>query len=168
MTDRSRGLNLRIISLNGHGRTLGAAVADCLKATDPDLLCLQDVVHTPDARKEWPEYRDGAQTLAQYANVLTEVAAGSPNQVATICPAAQVDVWEGSATTPSWWGLATFTRRSLPQSDHGFTHTRTSHSAKSGRFAQDMLVKPQAQVTRFGVVQSPEVSDHCPLLPEIG
>ncbi|TCU19121.1 endonuclease/exonuclease/phosphatase family protein [Rhizobium sullae] len=50
----------------------------------------------------------------------------------------------------------------------GFTDTRTSHYAKDGRFADYMLVTPDVAVARFDVVAEPEVSDHRPLLLEIG
>jgi endonuclease/exonuclease/phosphatase family metal-dependent hydrolase len=50
----------------------------------------------------------------------------------------------------------------------GFTDTRTSHYAKEGRFADYMLVTPDVRVARFDVVAEPEVSDHRPLLLEIG
>jgi len=50
----------------------------------------------------------------------------------------------------------------------GFAGTRTSLYPKDGRFADYMLVSADVNVTRFEVVRQPEVSDHCPLLLEIG
>ncbi|APO73845.1 endonuclease/exonuclease/phosphatase family protein [Rhizobium etli 8C-3] len=50
----------------------------------------------------------------------------------------------------------------------GFTDTRTTHYAKDGRFADYMLVTPEVGVVSFDVVREPEVSDHRPLLLEIG
>lgn len=50
----------------------------------------------------------------------------------------------------------------------GFTDTRTSHYAKPGRYADYMLVTPDVPVAAFDVVATPEVSDHRPLLLEIG
>ncbi|WP_455874868.1 endonuclease/exonuclease/phosphatase family protein [Rhizobium yanglingense] len=50
----------------------------------------------------------------------------------------------------------------------GFTDTRTSHYAKDGRFADYMLVTPEVGVVSFDVVGEPEVSDHRPLLLDIG
>lgn len=50
----------------------------------------------------------------------------------------------------------------------GFTDTRTSLYTKEERHADYMLVTPQVAVTAFDVVAEPEVSDHRPLLAEIG
>ncbi|MGV8937094.1 MAG: endonuclease/exonuclease/phosphatase family protein [Allorhizobium sp.] len=50
----------------------------------------------------------------------------------------------------------------------GFTDSRTSLYAKPGRYADYMLVTSQVDVQRFDVVAYPEVSDHRPLLLEIG
>jgi len=50
----------------------------------------------------------------------------------------------------------------------GFTDTRTSFYGKENRFADYLLVTPNVEVRRFEVVASPEVSDHRPLLLEIG
>lgn len=46
----------------------------------------------------------------------------------------------------------------------GFTDTRTSHYAKSGRYADYLLVNAHVEWTAFDVVAQPEVSDHRPLL----
>ena len=50
----------------------------------------------------------------------------------------------------------------------GFTDTRTSFYTKDNRFADYLLVTPNVAVRRFEVVASPEVSDHRPLLLDIG
>jgi len=50
----------------------------------------------------------------------------------------------------------------------GFTDTRTSFYAKDNRFADYLLVTPNVDVRRFDVISSPEVSDHRPLLLDIG
>lgn len=50
----------------------------------------------------------------------------------------------------------------------GFTDTRTSFYGKENRFADYLLVTPNVEVRRFEVVASPEVSDHRPLLLDIG
>ena len=46
----------------------------------------------------------------------------------------------------------------------GFTDTRTSLYKKPGRYADYMLVNAAVQVADFNVVETPEVSDHRPLL----
>lgn len=50
----------------------------------------------------------------------------------------------------------------------GYTDTRTSFYEKAGRFADYMLVNDAVVVRAFDVVVAPEVSDHRPLLIDIG
>jgi endonuclease/exonuclease/phosphatase family metal-dependent hydrolase len=50
----------------------------------------------------------------------------------------------------------------------GFHDTRTSHYAKPVRFADYLLVSDEVAVLSFDVVESPEVSDHRPLLLTTG
>jgi endonuclease/exonuclease/phosphatase family metal-dependent hydrolase len=50
----------------------------------------------------------------------------------------------------------------------GFEGTRTSLYPKEGKFADYMLVSADVEVTRFEVVRTPEVSDHCALMLDIG
>ncbi|OJF89933.1 endonuclease/exonuclease/phosphatase family protein [Pararhizobium antarcticum] len=52
--------------------------------------------------------------------------------------------------------------------ERGFTDTRTSHYKKDGRYADYMLVTPEVAVKAFDVVSEPEVSDHRPLVLDIG
>jgi endonuclease/exonuclease/phosphatase family metal-dependent hydrolase len=50
----------------------------------------------------------------------------------------------------------------------GFSDTRTSFYRKDNRHADYLLVTPNVDVRRFEVVESPEVSDHRPLMLDIG
>jgi endonuclease/exonuclease/phosphatase family metal-dependent hydrolase len=50
----------------------------------------------------------------------------------------------------------------------GHAGTRSSLYAKPERFADYMLVHDGVPVAGFDVVASPEISDHCPLILEIG
>lgn len=50
----------------------------------------------------------------------------------------------------------------------GFEGTRTSLYPKEAKFADYMLVSADVEVTRFEVVRTPEVSDHCALMLDIG
>ncbi|WP_421593773.1 endonuclease/exonuclease/phosphatase family protein [Shinella sp. M27] len=50
----------------------------------------------------------------------------------------------------------------------GFTDTRTSLYTKQGRYADYMLVNEAVGVETFTVIETPEVSDHRPLLLTIG
>jgi exonuclease III len=107
-------LQLRLLCLNGWGGKLHDALIPYLEATDPDVLCLQEVVHTPAADKAWLTYRDAGVQLPQRANFFDEVCGALPNHAATFCPAAQGDLWDGDTRYDSQWGLATFVRKSHP------------------------------------------------------
>jgi endonuclease/exonuclease/phosphatase family metal-dependent hydrolase len=100
--------------LNGWGGKLNDRLISYLRAESPDVLCLQEVVHSPTASKDWLTYRDGDHVLPQRANFFRDVAAALPDHVAIFCPAAQGVLWDGDETVPSQWGLATFVRASFP------------------------------------------------------
>lgn len=102
---------MRIICLNGWGGKLHNELAAFVREAAPDVLCLQEVVHTPASAKDWLDYRDGDHVLPQRANFFRDIAAVLPDHVATFCPAAQGDLWDGDKVTASQWGLATFVRR---------------------------------------------------------
>ena len=110
--------------LNGWGGRLFDALVDYLRAEEPDLLCLQEVVHTPAAQTAWLEYRDGDHVLPQRANLFAELRAALPDHAAIFCPAAQGLLWDGETGVPSQWGLATFLRTSYPLIGQvqGFVH----------------------------------------------
>lgn len=105
---------MRIICLNGWGGKLHDALADYIRVAAPDVLCLQEVVHTPASSKDWLDYRDGDHILPQRANFFRDIADALPDHVATFCPAAQGDLWDGRQVVPSQWGLATFIHRRFP------------------------------------------------------
>ncbi|WP_309083189.1 endonuclease/exonuclease/phosphatase family protein [Chelativorans sp.] len=105
---------MRIMCLNGWGGRLHDRLIPYLEAASPDVLCLQEVVHTPAASREWLTYRDGDHVLPQRADFFREVAAALPDHVATFCPAAQGVLWDGEEPVPSQWGLATFVRVGFP------------------------------------------------------
>jgi len=104
---------MRIVCLNGWGGTMYGALIPWLERLQPGILCLQEVVHTPGARKDWLTYRDGTHVLPQRARFLDDVRAALPDHWAHFSPAAQGDLWDGDASVPSQWGLATFVHRSL-------------------------------------------------------
>lgn len=115
---------MRIMCLNGWGGTLHEAARGYLAREVPDVLCLQEVVHTPATSKEWLTYRDGDHVLPQRANFFRDVSAALPEHVAIFCPAAQGVLWDGDETVPSQWGLATFVHRRFPviAQAQGFVH----------------------------------------------
>lgn len=110
--------------LNGWGGTLHEEARAYLVREAPDVLCLQEVVHTPAANKDWLDYRDGDHVLPQRANFFQDISAALPEHVAIFCPAAQGILWDGDETVPSQWGLATFVHRRFPivGQMQGFVH----------------------------------------------
>ena len=120
---------MKVMCLNGWGGTLHDQLIPYLRDTSPDVLCLQEVVHSPATDKDWLTYRDGDHILEQRARFFDEVCAALPDHVATFCPAAQGVLWDGDQTVPSQWGLATFVCASLPivAQAQGFVHKGFSH-----------------------------------------
>ena len=76
-----------ILCLNGWGGTLHEALIPYLRDAAPDILCLQEVVHTPSADKDWLTYRDGDHILPQRARLFAEVCAALPDHWPMFCPA---------------------------------------------------------------------------------
>lgn len=124
----STGEAMQVISLNAWGGKLHEPLLAYLGAAAPDVLCLQEVVHTPLSEKDWLTYRDGDHVLPQRANLFRELCATLPEHVGTFCPASQGELWDGDAAIPSQFGLATFVHRSLPVIGQvqGFVHKQFS------------------------------------------
>ncbi|SFB53080.1 hypothetical protein SAMN03159496_04760 [Rhizobium sp. NFR07] len=80
---------MKIICLNGWGGKLHGELIDYIRHADPDILCLQEVVHSPKTVKDWLTYRDGDHVLPQQANFFRDVAEALPRHAAFFCPAAQ-------------------------------------------------------------------------------
>lgn len=110
--------------LNGWGGTLHDDLCAYLAREMPDVLCLQEVVHTPATAKAWLTYRDGDHVLPQRANFHRDVCAILPEHAAVFCPAAQGVLWDGEEAIPSQWGLATFVHARFPviAQAQGFVH----------------------------------------------
>jgi hypothetical protein len=70
---------MKIMCLNGWGGKLHEPLTAYLKSTSPDVLCLQEVVHSPDTDKDWLTYRDGDQVLPQRANFFVTLQPPFPN-----------------------------------------------------------------------------------------
>ena len=105
---------MRILCLNGWGGKLHDALVDYVVAAAPDVLCLQEVVHTPAADKDVLDYRDGDHVLPQRTNFFRDVAAALPGHTAIFCPASQGVLWDDDNSLPSQFGLATFVRADYP------------------------------------------------------
>ena len=146
---------MRIMCLNGWGGKLHAALIPYIAGASPDILCLQEVLHSPASGKDWLTYRDGDHVLPQRANFFREVAAALPDHAALFCPAAQGVLWDGDVPVPSQWGLATFVRGGLPVigQAQGFVHkdfsahgygdhprSRGAHGVRVYDYAQDRAV----------------------------
>jgi exonuclease III len=115
---------MQIMCLNGWGGKLYEKLLPYLASVSPDVLCLQEVVHSPKTDKDWLTYRDGDHVLPQRANFYRDVCISLPDHFATFCPAAQGVLWDGDAEVPSQWGLATFVHKSFPVIGQvqGFVH----------------------------------------------
>ncbi len=115
---------MQIMCLNGWGGKLHKDLLPYLQSAAPDILCLQEVVHSPASEQDWLTYRDGDHILPQRANFFRDVCAALPDHIATFCPAAQGVLWDGDQSVPSQWGLATFVHKSVPivGQTQGFVH----------------------------------------------
>lgn len=110
--------------LNGWGGKLHEKLLPYVQSVAPEILCLQEVVHSPASEKDWLTYRDGDHILPQRANFFRDVSRALPDHVAIFCPAAQGVLWDEDKSIPSQWGLATFVHRSVPiiGQVQGFVH----------------------------------------------
>lgn len=72
---------MQVMCLNGWGGKLNNTLIPYLMQADPDVLCLQEVVHTPNARKDWLTYRDGDHVLDQRARFFEEDRAALPCRI---------------------------------------------------------------------------------------
>lgn len=105
---------LTILSLNAWGGRVHRPLIDYLATVDADIVCLQEVTRTPGAANDWLVYRDGSLELPQRANLFAEIAAILPGHDGIFAPVARGELFDGSGTIGSEFGLATFVRRSLP------------------------------------------------------
>ncbi|MGD1885273.1 MAG: endonuclease/exonuclease/phosphatase family protein [Paracoccaceae bacterium] len=119
---------MKVMCLNGWGGKLHEVLLPYIQTTAPDVLCLQEVVHTPASDKEWLTYRDGDHILPQRANFFRDVCNSLPEHVAVFCPAAQGVLWDEEHSIPSQWGLATYVHKSSPiiGQAQGFVHKNFS------------------------------------------
>ncbi|MFN3225176.1 MAG: endonuclease/exonuclease/phosphatase family protein [Hyphomicrobiales bacterium] len=144
-----------VMCLNGWGGKLHNDLLPYVETSAPDILCLQEVVHSPETEKDWLTYRDGDHVLPQRANFFREVSKVLPNHVAIFCPAAQGVLWDADQSIPSQWGLATFVHQSLPiiGQAQGFVHkdyspvgygdhprSRSAHGVRVYDYAADRSV----------------------------
>ena len=105
---------MKIMCLNGWGGKLHEELLPYLQSAAPEILCLQEVVHSPASDKDWLTYRDGDHILPQRANLFRDVSRALPDHAAIFSPAAQGVLWDEDQSIPSQWGLATFVHKSAP------------------------------------------------------
>jgi endonuclease/exonuclease/phosphatase family metal-dependent hydrolase len=115
--------------LNGWGGKLHKEILLYLSEEIPDVLCLQEVVHSPETNKNWLTYRDGDHILPQRANFFRDVKGCLPDHFAVFCPAAQGVLWDKDIAVPSQWGLATFVHKAFPTIGQiqSFVHKSYTH-----------------------------------------
>lgn len=121
----------------------------------PEVLCLQEVIHSPETEKDWLTYRDGDHVLPQRANFFRDISQALPDHLATFCPAAQGFLWDDETPIPSQWGLTTFVHKSFPiiGQVQGFVHksyspvgygdhprSRSAHGVRIYDYARDRPV----------------------------
>lgn len=119
---------MEIMCLNGWGGKLYEDLLQYIQTANPEILCLQEVVHSPASDKDWLTYRDGDHILPQRANFFRDVTRSLPDHMAVFCPAAQGVLWDEDQSIPSQWGLATFIHKSVPivGQIQGFVHKEFS------------------------------------------
>jgi endonuclease/exonuclease/phosphatase family metal-dependent hydrolase len=105
---------MKILCLNAWGGKLHAPLLAYLQQVNPDILCLQEVVHTPYAQKEWLIYRDGDHILPQRARLFHEVCETLPEHAGIFSPNAEGVLFDGENAVPSQFGIATFVRQDIP------------------------------------------------------
>lgn len=115
---------MKIVSLNAWGGKLHDVLMPYLRQADPDVLCLQEVVHTPLATDDWLTYRDGDHVLPQRARFFRDLCDALPEHAAIFSPNAEGVLHGKDTEFASQFGLATFIRRDIPVIGQavGFVH----------------------------------------------
>ncbi|MFL4470726.1 hypothetical protein ACERZ8_12845 [Tateyamaria armeniaca] len=65
---------------NGWGGKLSDVLLPYLSAAQPDVLCLQEIVHSPQTDHDWLINRDGDHVLPQRANFMRYVCLALPDR----------------------------------------------------------------------------------------
>lgn len=105
---------LRILSLNVWGGKLHAPLIPYLVKADADVLCLQEVVRSPETTADWLLYRDRDVELPQRANLFDEISTALLGHDGYFCPTSRGELYDGDRMVHAEFGLATFVRKSLP------------------------------------------------------
>ena len=115
---------MRIISLNAWGGALFDEFARWLDTCDADVLCLQEVTHTPTATG-WTRFDDAERSLPQRADLLTDVRSRLPRHHGLFAVSDSGPVLDQERRVHRQdFGLATFVSPTLPPvgTRAGFVH----------------------------------------------
>ena len=104
---------MKIVCLNVWGGKLADDLLPWLAESQPDILCLQEVTHTPLSDQSILYYSDGNAELLQRANLFSEIKVVLPRHFAMFCPSAEGSLWHGDTEVASQFGIATFVRSDL-------------------------------------------------------
>ncbi|MDO9454731.1 endonuclease/exonuclease/phosphatase family protein, partial [Nocardioides sp.] len=112
---------MRIVSLNAWGGALYDDLAAWLPGVDPDVLCVQEALRTPDLRG-WTRFDDGDHVLPQRADLVADLAELLPAHEVTFVvsdsgPVTDADGHEHRQD----FGVATLVRDTLPVVAHRTT-----------------------------------------------
>lgn len=105
---------MRIISLNTWGGAMFDEFASWLSTCHADVLCLQEMTHTPTATG-WTRFDDAERSMPQRADLMTDVRSRLPRHNGLFCASDSGPVrdHEGVVHLQNF-GLATFVLRALP------------------------------------------------------
>jgi endonuclease/exonuclease/phosphatase family metal-dependent hydrolase len=105
---------VRIISLNAWGGAMFDELARWLDTCDADILCLQEVTHTP-AVRGWTRFDDAERSLPQRADLLADVRARLPHHhgLFTASDSGPVQGHDHRSHQQDF-GVATFVAETLP------------------------------------------------------
>ncbi|MGW5263157.1 endonuclease/exonuclease/phosphatase family protein [Microbispora sp. NPDC004025] len=105
---------MRIISLNAWGGAMFDELAAWLDSCDADILCLQEVTHTPTTHG-WTRFDDAERSLPQRADLLSDVRSRLPRHhgLFTASDSGPVQDHAGGSHRQDF-GLATFVGETLP------------------------------------------------------
>ncbi len=155
---QAQGFVHKAFSPDGYGdhprsRTAHAIRVFDLGAGGPVTIAHMHGLRDTRGKMDTPERLEQARRLARLVATVAE-----PGDRLVVCGDLTVEPDSQTVAVLAELGL-----RNLV-TGRGFAGTRSSRYAKSGRFADYMLVNDAVEVTAFEVVDQPEVSDHRPLV----
>ncbi|GAA3646391.1 endonuclease/exonuclease/phosphatase family protein [Nonomuraea antimicrobica] len=107
-------MTVRIISLNAWGGAMFDELARWLDDCDADVLCLQEVTHTPGA-DGWTRFDDAERSLPQRANLLADVRSRLPRHQVLFTASDSGPVHDHDHRSRRQdFGVATFVAETLP------------------------------------------------------